>query len=215
MRLPLSLLVAALCHGILFGVGAAVLSRHPPGEPVVAQTVDVEIVAAKPDPIAEAAPAAAPLGDRAVASTLRRSRTARRAAQVVTAGEPEEGVSPVVAGPPTPAGRAPVGATAPSHPPEGSGVVPTAKPRYRTNPTPDYPIASRRRREEGVVLLDVAVDVNGRPTTISINRSSGHPLLDRAALAAVRRWSFEPARAGGTPVFSQVVVPVRFSLEGP
>jgi TonB family protein len=102
MRLTLSLLVATICHGVLFGVGVAVLSRHPQVEPVAAQAVDV------------------------------------------------------------------------------------------------------------------AVDANGTPTRISVNRSSGYPLLDRAALDAVRRWTFDPARAGGTPVFSQVVVPVRFSLgEGP
>ncbi len=219
MRLALSLLVATICHGILFGVGAAVLAHHPRGEPAVAQAVDVEIVAAKPDPIAPAVPAGAPLGDRPGVSTLRRSRTVRRAEQVATVGKPSAVVSPVVADPPPPsalAGRGPAGAPAPSHLLQSSGVVPTAKPRYRTNPTPEYPIASRRRREEGVVLLDVAVDMSGTPTAISINRSSGHPSLDRAALDAVRRWTFEPARASGTPVFSQVVVPVRFSLrEGP
>lgn len=85
-------------------------------------------------------------------------------------------------------------------------------PRYRTNPIPEYPIPSRRRREEGIVLLDVAVDADGKPSSISLNRSSGYPLLDRAALDAVRRWTFEPARAGGVPMFSRVVVPVRFSL---
>jgi protein TonB len=88
----------------------------------------------------------------------------------------------------------------------------SAVPRYRSNAAPDYPIPCRRRREEGVVLLDVIVSPAGLPTAISLNRSSGHPLLDQAALDAVHRWTFEPGRTGDLPVSSQVVVPVRFSL---
>ena len=89
----------------------------------------------------------------------------------------------------------------------------SAQPRYNTNPRPDYPIPSLRRREEGTVLLNVQVQPDGTPAAISLNRSCGHPLLDRAALDAVRRWTFEPARAAGVPVASLVVIPVRFSLD--
>ena len=90
----------------------------------------------------------------------------------------------------------------------------SAKPRHRSNLAPDYPIpASAGRGEEGIVLLDVQVQADGTPAAISLNRSCGHPLLDRAALEAVRRWTFEPARAAGVPVSSLVVIPVRFSLD--
>ena len=95
---------------------------------------------------------------------------------------------------------------------QGGGAVVSATPRYHTNPKPDYPIPSLRRREEGIVLLNVLVQTDGTPAAISLNRSCGHPLLDRAALDAVHRWTFEPARAAGVPVSSLVVVPVRFSL---
>jgi protein TonB len=88
----------------------------------------------------------------------------------------------------------------------------SAQPRYHTNPRPDYPLPSLRRREEGIVLLDVQVQADGTPAAISLHRSCGHPLLDRAALDAVRRWTFEPARAAGVAVASLVVIPVRFSL---
>jgi protein TonB len=63
--------------------------------------------------------------------------------------------------------------------------------------------------------LNVFVQTDGLPSTVSLNRSSGHPLLDASALAAVRRWTFEPARAAGLAVASLVVVPVRFSLLEP
>jgi periplasmic protein TonB len=229
MRLTFSLLTAMLCHGILFGIGAVVLSHRPSERVAVPQPVEIEVVAAKPDPIAQAAPPSATTVDRTPStSILRRSRTLRRPPQVAIASQAAADVRPVVAdvaapaSPPVgvanaPAAAGPSSATSSRRPIDGAGVgtgaVLTAKPRYRTNPIPEYPIASRRRREEGVVLLNVAVDVSGTPTTISLNHSSGYPLLDRAALDAVRRWTFEPARSGGVAMFSLVVVPVRFSLE--
>jgi protein TonB len=67
-------------------------------------------------------------------------------------------------------------------------------------------------RQQGVVYLHVLVNADGRPDDVSVSRSSGYPLLDRAAVEAVRGWTFEPARAGGLPVSSPVEIPVRFSL---
>ena len=87
-----------------------------------------------------------------------------------------------------------------------------AKPRYRSNPRPDYPAEARRLRQQGRVLLDVAVSAGGRPTSVSVKQSSGVAALDAAALAAVRRWTFEPARTAGIPVAARVEVPVRFDL---
>ena len=46
-----------------------------------------------------------------------------------------------------------------------------------------------------------------------INTSSGSDRLDRAALDAVRRWKFVPARLGDTPVDAWVLVPIAFSLD--
>jgi len=83
---------------------------------------------------------------------------------------------------------------------------------YLSNPKPDYPPDARRQRQEGVVLVNVEVGADGRAGDVSVGRSSGFPLLDDAAVRAVRRWLFEPARAGGVPVASRVEVPVRFSL---
>jgi protein TonB len=67
-------------------------------------------------------------------------------------------------------------------------------------------------RQQGVVMVSVEVGTDGRASDVSINRSSGFAQLDQAAVRAVRRWIFEPARAGGLPVPSRVEVPVRFSL---
>lgn len=88
----------------------------------------------------------------------------------------------------------------------------SARPQYRSNPKPDYPAEARRLREEGVVMLSVSVSSEGRVTGVSVAQSSGHPLLDQAALEAVRHWTFEPAQALGFPVTSKPTVPVRFKL---
>ena len=84
--------------------------------------------------------------------------------------------------------------------------------RYLSNPKPDYPAEARRERQEGVVLVSVEVGADGRAGEVSLGRSSGFPLLDEAAVEAVRRWSFAPAEEAGVPVSSRVEVPVRFSL---
>ena len=86
----------------------------------------------------------------------------------------------------------------------------TARPRF--NPKPPYPPEARRSRQEGRVLLQVAVSAEGRATNVSVIRSSGVPALDEAAAATVRRWTFEPARVAGAAVGSRVEVPVVFGL---
>ena len=88
-----------------------------------------------------------------------------------------------------------------------------ARPNYLRNPEPPYPLLARRRRQEGTVLLSVRVTENGRAALVNLKTSSGYPLLDEAALRAVRDWEFDPARAAGIAVESQIEVPVRFVLK--
>ncbi len=93
-----------------------------------------------------------------------------------------------------------------------SGAQIAARPNYLRNPAPRYPEASRKNGEEGLVILAVNVSPAGRPVTVELFGSSGYERLDRAAVDAVRRWIFEPARLGPLPVASMVKVPVRFRL---
>jgi protein TonB len=83
---------------------------------------------------------------------------------------------------------------------------------YLSNPKPDYPEVARQQHQEGMVVVSVEVGTDGRASDVILARSSGFPLLDTAALQAVRRWRFEPAQVGGLPVSSRVDVPVGFSL---
>ena len=87
-----------------------------------------------------------------------------------------------------------------------------AMPNYLDNPEPAYPATARRRHQEGLVLVSVTVSPRGRPTRVVVKTSSGFPLLDAAALAAVQNWKFTPARMGNLAIESEVEVPVRFKL---
>lgn len=83
---------------------------------------------------------------------------------------------------------------------------------YLSNPKPAYPMLSRRAGEEGRVMLRVMVEANGMPSKVDIEKSSGFPRLDEAALDAVKKWKFVPARRGTETVAESVVVPLSFRL---
>jgi protein TonB len=91
----------------------------------------------------------------------------------------------------------------------GSGASPI---RARSNPKPPYPPEAERLHQQGRVILEVQVSSGGRATSVSVKRSSGFPMLDNAAVQAVQRWTFEPARVAGLPVAGRADVPVNFSL---
>jgi protein TonB len=81
------------------------------------------------------------------------------------------------------------------------------------NAPPRYPLAARRRGDEGRVVLRVRVSADGRAETVTVAKSSGHALLDEAAQRAVARWRFVPGRLAGLPVAAALDVPVTFRLK--
>lgn len=85
--------------------------------------------------------------------------------------------------------------------------------RAVNQPAPEYPATALRSREEGTVVVNVEVDASGKPTDVGLAKRSHSRDLDRAALAAVRGWTFEPAIRDGKPVASAVQVPVDFRLD--
>jgi len=78
---------------------------------------------------------------------------------------------------------------------------------------PTYPTLSRRRAEQGLVILDVEVLTSGRAGEIRILEHPGHRRLVDAAIDAVRAAAFTPAMRHGEPVTSWLETPVRFVLE--
>jgi len=93
------------------------------------------------------------------------------------------------------------------------GTTKQAVPLYLKNPPPDYPLVARRRGYEGTVVLDVLVDREGRVRDLNVSQSSGHGVIDRAAMKAVKDWLFEPARRGDETMDMWVEVPLTFRLK--
>jgi protein TonB len=108
----------------------------------------------------------------------------------------------------------PVPSEAPRAAPVPTQVIPPrSDAAYLNNPPPPYPLAAKRNGEQGTVMVLVQVTVEGLAASVKLERSSGYPGLDDAALRAVRSWRFVPARQGDKPVAAPFVVPVVFSLK--
>ncbi len=78
----------------------------------------------------------------------------------------------------------------------------------------NYPLSARRMGVQGRVILNVEVLAEGIAGQILIQQSSGHEVLDQAALESVKHWRFIAARRGGEPYTRRFTVPIQFSLQG-
>jgi periplasmic protein TonB len=83
---------------------------------------------------------------------------------------------------------------------------------YVREPSPRYPPQSRRLREQGLVVLRVLIDEKGQACDITVESSSGHVRLDRAAKEAVARAAFRPYVEDGLPRRALVLIPIEFTL---
>lgn len=77
---------------------------------------------------------------------------------------------------------------------------------------PEYPELARKAGIHGQVILECIVDTMGLVIDVKVS-SSLHEVMDEAAIKAVRKWRFKPARQRNKPVKVRVTVPVRFTLE--
>lgn len=84
---------------------------------------------------------------------------------------------------------------------------------YLNNPPPAYPLPARRRGIEGRVLVRAEVQADGSCSRVALKKTSGSELLDQAALEAVRKWHFVPAKKGAQAITAWVEVPITFKLE--
>jgi periplasmic protein TonB len=76
--------------------------------------------------------------------------------------------------------------------------------------SPEYPEIARQARIEGLVLVEAETDIYGRVRSTRVLRSI--PLLDQAALDAVRQWVYEPLVVNGRPRGVVFTVAVAFKL---
>jgi periplasmic protein TonB len=84
---------------------------------------------------------------------------------------------------------------------------------YLNNPAPEYPAMSRRAGEVGLVVMKVLVSSEGSADEVKIEKSSGFERLDNAAIDAVKKWRFIPAKKNHQSLSAYVLVPMKFSLE--
>jgi protein TonB len=172
--------------------------RVPPPPPIVKKKV---AVLPKPEPVPLEAPP--PPAEPVLAKT-----EATEPGAVIGSAEGSVDGTGVVGG--VKGGTGEVLAPPPPPPPivqahEGAG--------YLKNPRPPYPELAQRRGWEGEVLLRVRVNPAGRVEGAVVRRSSGREVLDEAALAAVRSWTFVPAHQGSTAIAGSVDVPIVFKLQ--
>jgi periplasmic protein TonB len=111
-------------------------------------------------------------------------------------------------------GGAPVAMQAPE-PPRPSGPIRVADlpvtPRKISDARPIYPEFARSARKEGTVILEAVLDTTGRVTQLRVIKSE--PLLDLAAVDAVKQWRYTPSLYGGRPVSVLMTITVRFTLQ--
>lgn len=124
-----------------------------------------------------------------------------------TSPPPASTIAEVSAGPAAAAASGRAAAVAPQ-PAPAAGT-----PAYLDAPEPEYPRSAREDDQEGLVVLRVLVSRQGLPAEIGIARSSGFRALDAAAVAAVKRWTFSPARLDDRDIDSWMDVPIRFRLQ--
>lgn len=111
------------------------------------------------------------------------------------------GAPPVLEPPPPPVSRRP--------PVRVGGVVLESKTIKRV--VPEYPELAKRARVSGAVILQVNVDEEGDVYDVKV--LNGHPLLQEAAVNAVRQWKYSPTLLNGEPVPVVAMVTVVFSLK--
>ena len=109
-------------------------------------------------------------------------------------------------------------------PPPPSAPKPTPEPKKNvtvsggvltgkaiSKPPPAYPAIAKAARAQGTVVVQITVDESGR--VVSASAISGNPLLQNAAVQAVRNWRFSPTMLTGQPVKVTGTVTVNFTLQ--
>lgn len=131
---------------------------------------------------------------------------------------PDTGAIPSIGGDPGGIGVLPGGSTIVVQPPEPPR--PTAQVRVADLPVtprkigdvrPVYPEIARAAHVQGTVIMEAVLDTTGRVTQLRVIQSA--PMLDQAALDAVRQWRYTPSLYGGRPVSVLMTITVRFTLQ--
>jgi len=97
----------------------------------------------------------------------------------------------------------------PAAPGRGAGLV--TRPSLVQRVDPIYTEEARAGKVEGAVMLSIVVGTDGRAGSITVTRSLGFG-LDQKAIEAVQQWVFKPGEKNGVPVNTRAAVEVNFRL---
>lgn len=219
---PLAIVV--LLHvALLYALTSGLLHNSKPLMPheVLVHFITAETIAPPAPPTPKPVPQVKPKTLPAVSKPVRKPvprpiapavniTPSEQAITLPTAPEQTAPAQPFVAAEPqAAASAAPAAAPAAPAAPKtiSSGV------EYLSPPRPEYPILSRRRGEEGKVVLRALINPKGRPDQVEIQTSSGSVRLDEAARQAVQRAVFKPHMEDGKAVAVYAIVPIKFQLD--
>ena len=92
-------------------------------------------------------------------------------------------------------------------------VIKTRPSSLASNLPPIYPNLARKRGIEGTVVIIAGISPSGLVSSTKIKTSSGSNTLDTAAIRAIRDWHFTPATNNGSPITSEVEIPLTFKIK--
>ncbi len=190
MAAPLPVVEAtAMDTGIQKTTEAAHEKQEPVASPEVSPLETAELVSVSADAPAQAA------AERAIAEPPSEPiRSASAEAKPAAARAP--------AAPPSIASTA--------VPPLPAGFDTVERPDFANNARPKFPPVAQQNGWYGTVLLRLQIDAQGFVTEVTVQTSSGYPLLDNAATTAVQKWRAQPAKRNGRAVPTMEYLPVVF-----
>jgi protein TonB len=95
----------------------------------------------------------------------------------------------------------------PVTPPKASVIT---RPIPKKQTSPKYPESARSLGATGRVVVRVVVGIDGKVKNAVILSSFGNPACEEAALAAAKKWEFEPATKDGVPFEQNTAIPFDF-----
>lgn len=191
---------------------ASIPTEQPPETPV--KPVEPEIVSPPPKPIPAVTPKPAPT--RSVPQTQQRREHTRPQETAVRTPRTDAPEPQPAAPPQNPAGSG--SGTLQGGPRTIGGLSAYTEDAVDQRPSisrrvmPEYPDRARRLNMQGQVVVQLVVDISGKPQQCVIHSSDPAGVFDEAALAAAQKTRFLPGKVRGQPVNTIVLIPYRFAL---
>ncbi|KWF18159.1 energy transducer TonB [Burkholderia pseudomultivorans] len=208
-------------HAIMLTAAWLHRSALPPPKAVEVQSITAQLIAPAPVPQVAVASVQQPAPPKPTPHVKPKvepkpvPKVAKPVPQpVTTSPEPSPTPAPVAAtpAPETPAPAAPAAAPGPARETMQVGAPKNVQALQCTLVKPDYPSMSRRRGETGTAYVHFVVGVTGKIENITLQKSSGYPRLDEAALEAMRASTCPPYVENGQAIRVAHTQPYNFGL---